>query len=82
MLINGGFAVFVVGDVRDERGNYLNFVGDTKSAFLDPYKVAAKLYNEMILLDPIATAMIRARNTFSNKKVVKVHQNVLCFKKM
>lgn len=82
LLNPGGYAVFVVGDVRDERGYYYDLVSDTKKAFTDPYKVDGKLYNDMILLDPIGTAMIRASAAFKSKKVVKVHQNVLCFKKV
>jgi len=78
-LKDGHLAVFVVGDVRDDEGNYYDFISDTKKAFIDS---GAKLYNEAILLDPIGTAMIRANNTFSSKKLVKVHQNILCFKKM
>ncbi len=80
-LAPGGYAVFVVGDVRDDRGYYLDFVGDTKKIFMD-MRIGAKLYNDIILLDPIGTAMIRARLTFSTGKVVKVHQNVLVFKKL
>ena len=77
-LKHGHYAVFVVGDVRDENGYYLDFVSDTKKAFIDS---GAGLYNEAILLDPIGTAMIRANNAMGSKKLVKVHQNVLCFKK-
>ena len=77
-LKEGHFAVFVVGDVRGEDGYYLDFISDTKKAFIDS---GAGLYNEAILLDPIGTAMIRANNSFGSKKLVKVHQNVLCFKK-
>lgn len=75
----GHLAVFVVGDVRDKDGYYYDFVSDTKKAFIDS---GAKLYNEAILLDPIGTAMIRANNSMSSKKLVKVHQNILCFKKL
>ena len=39
------------------------------------------LYNDMILADPIGSAGLRARKTFRNRKVVKVHQNILCFYK-
>ncbi len=78
-LKNGHFAIFVVGDVRGEDGYYLDFISDTKKAFIDS---GAKLYNEAILLDPIGTAMIRANNNFQSKKLVKVHQNILCFKKL
>ncbi len=84
-LEQGGFFVIVVGDVRDERGHYLDFVGETKRMLMnpkDPFTTpAAWLYNDLILLDPIGTAMIRAANTFKSKKCVKVHQNVLVFKK-
>lgn len=76
------FAVFVVGDVRDNKGNYIDFISDTIKAFTNPFTSGLKLYNNMILLDPIGTAMIRASNFDSNKKVIKVHQNVLCFRKM
>lgn len=78
-LKSGHLAVFVVGDVRDADGNYYDFISDTKKAFID---AGAKLYNEAILLDPIGTAMIRANAAFSSKKLVKVHQNVLCFRKV
>jgi DNA modification methylase len=77
-LKTGGFAVFVVGDVRDKDGYYYDFISDTKKAFI---VAGAKLYNEAILLDPIGTAMIRANNFAGSRKLVKVHQNILVFKK-
>lgn len=80
LLDSDKFAVFVVGEVRNEDGNYIDFVGDTKRAFMNMF-VSAHFYNDMILLDPIGTAMIRASNFNKNQKVVKIHQNVLCFKK-
>ena len=40
-----------------------------------------KLYNEIILLNALSTASIRASNTFNNRKMVKVHQNILVFYK-
>ena len=78
-LKKGQFAVFVVGDVRDREGYYLNFVGDTKKAFIDS---GAKLYNEIILSQPIGSACLYAENMFKNKKIAKIHQNILCFKKV
>ena len=77
-LKTGGFAVFVVGDVRDKDGYYYDFISDTKKAFI---VAGAGLYNEAILLDPIGTAMIRANNFAGSRKLVKVHQNILIFKK-
>lgn len=73
------YAVFVVGEVRDKEGFYYDFVGDTKRAFID---AGAKLYNDAILLNAVGTASMRADRIFgSNKKLVKIHQNVLIFKK-
>lgn len=80
-LKTGSFACFVVGEVRDKKtGFYKDFVGITKQAFL---KNDVGLYNDVVLLDPIGTAMLRANNNFikGHKKLVKIHQNVLVFKK-
>lgn len=79
LLKSGGYACFVVGEVRDKKGNYIGFVPDTINAFR---KCGMNYYNEGILLNSIASASMRAKRIFgSNKKLVKVHQNVLIFKK-
>jgi len=79
LLKSGSYACFVVGEVRDKKGNYIGFVPDTIKAF---EKAGVKYYNEGILLNSIASASMRAKRIFgSNKKLVKVHQNVLIFKK-
>ncbi len=80
LLRPNSFACFVVGEVRDDKGFYLDFISDTKRAFID---AGAKLYNDMILLENgLNTAAMRADKQFtSSKKVVKVHQNILVFKK-
>lgn len=76
----GGYACFVVGEVRDKKGYYKDFVGITKNAF---NKCGMKFYNDMVLLNSIASASMRADKQFtSSKKVVKVHQNVLVYKKV
>lgn len=73
------FAVFVVGDVRDSKGAYRDFIGLTKQAFFDN---GLCLYNEAILLEQYATAPIRAGLLFRTmRKTAKVHQNVLVFYK-
>lgn len=72
------FAVFVVGDVRDKKGFYRNFVDYTKKCFNDN---GCMTYNEAILVDMLGTAMLRVNGTFKNRKLVKVHQNVLVFYK-
>lgn len=73
------FAVFVVGEIRDNKGAYRDFVGETKRIFRDN---GLCLYNDIVLKESGATAAMRARSTFNaRRKVVKVHQNVLVFYK-
>lgn len=78
LLKSGGYACFVVGEVRDKKGNYIGFVPDTINAFK---KCGMNFYNEAILLNPIASASMRANRNMKTQKLVKVHQNVLIFKK-
>jgi DNA modification methylase len=79
-LKTGGFAIFVVGEVRDSSGNYIGFVPDTIKSFMD---CGMSYYNESILLNQLGNAAMRASNLFAkSKKLVKVHQNVLVFKKV
>ena len=79
MLNNDRFAVFVVGDVRDSKGFYYNFVSDTITAF---FNAGMKLYNEMILVNAVGSLAIRAGRQFaSGRKVGKQHQNILVFYK-
>ena len=71
------FAVFVVGDIRDSKGAYRDFISETKRIFRECGLV---LYNENILLEQYGTAPMRAGAQFSaGRKTVKVHQNVLVF---
>lgn len=77
-LNDGGMAVFVVGEFRDKNGNYVGFVPDTIKAF---EKAGAHYYNEAILLNPVASASMRANGNMKTKKLVKIHQNILIFKK-
>lgn len=78
LLKVGGYACFVVGEVRDKQGNYIGFVPDTIKAF---QKAGMKFYNEAILLNPVASASMRANGNMKYQKLVKIHQNVLIFKK-
>ena len=78
LLKSGGFACFVVGEVRNKKGDYIGFVPDTIKAFAD---CGMKYYNEAILLNPVASASMRAAGNMKTKKLVKIHQNVLIFKK-
>jgi len=79
MLKPDRFACFVVGDFRDGKGFYRNFVGETIRAFLD---AGTKLYNEAVLLTAIGSLPIRVGKQFeAGRKLGKTHQNVLVFVK-
>lgn len=68
------FAVFVVGDIRDKRGYYRNFVNDTIAAF---EAAGLHYYNQIILLNTCGTLPIRVRGQFGTRKTGKRHQNII-----
>lgn len=71
------FACFVVGDFRDNRGFYRDFVSSTIAAFRD---AGAELYNEAILVTSVGSASMRVTKQFNaGRKFAKTHQNVLVF---
>jgi hypothetical protein len=79
MLDDNRFACFVVGDIRDDKGIYRDFIGDTIQSFINS---GLKLYNHLILIEQSGTASMRASKLFlSSRKAVKTHQNVLVFVK-
>ncbi|WP_165312997.1 ParB/Srx family N-terminal domain-containing protein [Vibrio ziniensis] len=79
LLKNDRFAAWVVGEVRDKNGVYLNFVGDTITAFID---AGFSYYNEAILVNVVGSLPIRVGKQFSqSRKLGKTHQNVLVFVK-
>lgn len=75
-LKSGGYAIFVVGEVRDKKGYYYGFVPDTYQCFKN---AGLRLYNEAILSISLASAALRAVNNMKKQKLVKVHQNILIF---
>jgi 16S rRNA G966 N2-methylase RsmD len=77
-LVTGGYAVFVVGDLRDNKGYQKDFPGITKQAF---FKAGMKLYNELILVTPVGSKAMTMELGFKNGKLGKVHQNVYVFVK-
>lgn len=71
------FACFVVGDFRDNKGFYRDFVSTTIRAFEE---CGARLYNEAILATPVGSACMRVTKQFdATRKMAKTHQNVLVF---
>lgn len=79
LLKTGQFACFVVSEVRDKHGYYYGFVADTIKIF---QRAGLKFYNDAVLLTSAGTAAFIANSCFKNKKLVRVHQNVLVFKKI
>jgi DNA modification methylase len=78
-LAHNRFAAFVVGEFRDGRGHYRNFVGDTVEAFR---AAGLRYYNEAILITAVGSLPLRVGKQFSaGRKLGKTHQNVLIFLK-
>lgn len=80
LLKQGGMAIMVVGEVRDKNGNYYGFVPDVVKSFQRCNGIG--FYNDAILSTSLASAALRAGGNMKSGKLVKVHQNVLMFKKM
>jgi 16S rRNA G966 N2-methylase RsmD len=71
------FLVVVIGEIRDERGFYRNFVGDTISCLM---RLGLHYYNEMIFATPLGSVPLRGGAQFSKyRKVHRTHQNILAF---
>lgn len=79
MLKPDRFAAIVVGDYRDRRGFYSNFVSETIAAFEG---AGLRYYNEAILHTMTGTLALRVGRMFdASRKLGKSHQNVLVFVK-
>lgn len=79
LLKEDRFAVWVVGDVRDKKGFYQNFPGETINAFQDAGLI---LYNEAVLVTSVGSLPIRVGKQFGGyRKLGKTHQNVYTFYK-
>ena len=76
---DNGFIAVVVGEVRDDDGNYRNFIGDTINII---EKAGAHYYNEIVLITMLGTLPIRIRRQFeAGRKVGNTHQKALIFLK-
>ena len=74
------FAVVVIGDIRDKHGYYRNLTSDTIEIALNH---GLKLYNNIILRTTAPSqALIAGSILKKTRKIAKVHQDVLCFKKI
>jgi DNA modification methylase len=73
------YAVIVIGDARDSKGNYYNLIGETVQAFKN---AGLTFYNEAILVTSVGSLPVRVGRQFSvGRKLGKTHQNVLVFLK-
>lgn len=71
------FLVVKVGEIRDEKGIYRNFVGDNIAVFR---RLGLHYYNEAILVTAVGSLAIRVGKQFSGgRKLGKTHQNILVF---
>jgi DNA modification methylase len=78
-LRNDRFAVWVIGDVRDDAGCFVNLPGRTVEAF---EAAGARFYNDAILVTAVGSLPIRAGKQFkATRKLGRTHQNVLVFVK-
>ena len=76
---DGSFLVVKIGEVRNKKnGEYRNFVGDNISTFL---RLGLHYYNELILIEQVASRYLRADGGMKSRKTQKCHQNVLVFYK-
>jgi hypothetical protein len=72
------FACFVVSEIRDKNGIYRDFVNYTKSCFMDS---GLSFYNDIVLINVAGSLPIRVGKQFKNRKIGKMHQNILVFYK-
>ncbi len=78
-LKNNRFAIIVMSDVRNkENGGYYTICDEIRNIFK---KNGCIVYNEVILATQLASAPFRARRSMMSRKIVRVHQEVLCFYK-
>ena len=75
-LKDNRFAIVTISDVRDKKGFYRDLTGVTKEAFKDK---GLNFYNDLILVNSVGSAALRARRGMANRKVARTHQNVLVF---
>lgn len=73
------FAVWVMSDIRDNRGAYRGLVVDTVRAFTD---AGLAFHNDAVVLNPLGTAAVRAERPFrATRKLTRAHQHMLVFVK-
>ena len=78
-LSNNRFACFVISEIRNEAGFFKGFVPYTVQCFKN---AGMEFYNEIILVNVVGSLPVRVANCFGgNRKIGRMHQNVLVFYK-
>jgi hypothetical protein len=78
-LKNNRFAVIVMGEVRNKKGQYIGTIPKTIEIM---ESAGYKYYNEIILVNSVGTLALRSgKQMQASRKVGKIHQNVLVFVK-
>jgi hypothetical protein len=73
------FAAWVISDIRSPSGAYRGLVADTIATFR---RHGLELHNDLIILDQVGHAALRAERPFvATRKVTRVHQHLLVFVK-
>ena len=78
VLRENRFACVVMSNVRDGRGFYHDICGDIRRIMA---RNGLHLYNELVLVNAVGSASMRAGNYMRNRKVARTHQNVMMFYK-
>lgn len=77
LLRPNAFAAWVIGDVRDPRGNYRALIAETIAAFR---LAGLHLYNDAIVVTPAGSLPVRAGLAFrASRKLGRTHQHLLVF---
>lgn len=77
-LKDNRFAAIVISDIRDGSGVYRNMCMDVMGIMLS---CGLQFYNDLVLINSVGTAPLRANKYMRTRKVVRLHQNVLVFYK-
>lgn len=77
-LKKGSLAVWTVGNFRDKKGNLTHFSGDVVRIGKE---VGFQLHDELIFWGASGAAVLRCGNFQANRRSVRVHENIIIFKK-
>lgn len=77
-LKDNRFAVVVVSEVRNDKGEYISLVPKTIDIM---QQSGFTYYNEIILVNAVGTLAFRTNNAMQSRKIGRTHQNILVFYK-